>query len=481
MGAHADNDGRSLRALQANKVDICHFDEEDSTWNTISVSTNGNALTAHKNHGDFVCGENSLECNSSLGCVCVDGYEFEGEDGCIESTPAPTPEPPTGFCFCGPYGTCVLKTGVYVCQCDNDGSFPTDGECVDPGIWSRTIYVKNGESIQKALNGVGPGGTVSISDGHYFEDLVTVRDGEKDNRITITGSKNTVIHGSGKEGRVFQIHHDYITLDGFTMDGQHGDGKSKEDYIDTLIYVHGNRKRRTIRENGKEYRSAIDGLIISNMVLQNAGGDCSRMSYFVTNAEYYANHVGNCGVHNFVFGGMKSTNGQVLEIGTPPMDLGVNPTPEDGSRYIHVHHNVFECYGNGLLLNEGTEYAVVEYNECTEQLDPNSGCLDSRTDNVVFRYNTVFENRGYGVRIGEFIDDRDFSAKVVINNEVYGNTFYGNYGDALGLQGHNGVFCENKCKGGCRVYVLNNIDSEDYPDVEGQCGNLMDVYWIGNN
>ena len=72
LGAHAVlvNEGRLLRGLQANKVDICHFDEEDSTWNTISVSANGNAVTAHKNHGDFICGENSLECNASLGCVC---------------------------------------------------------------------------------------------------------------------------------------------------------------------------------------------------------------------------------------------------------------------------------------------------------------------------------------------------------------------------------------------------------------------------
>lgn len=132
LGANSISDGRSLRVLKENKVDICHLDGS-GTWNTISVSSNGNAVTAHKNHGDFVCGENSLECNSSLGCVCVDGYEFEGEDGCIESTPAPTPEPPTGFCFCGPYGTCEQKETVWVCKCD-DGSYPDDNVCVDPNV-----------------------------------------------------------------------------------------------------------------------------------------------------------------------------------------------------------------------------------------------------------------------------------------------------------------------------------------------------------
>ena len=116
---------RSLRALQANKVDICHFDEEDSTWNTISVSANGNAVTAHKNHGDFVCGENSLECNASLGCMCVDGYEFEGEDGCVDID-----ECSTGVDNCDANASCTNSVGSFDCECD--AGYSGDGEtCVD--------------------------------------------------------------------------------------------------------------------------------------------------------------------------------------------------------------------------------------------------------------------------------------------------------------------------------------------------------------
>lgn len=45
-------------------------------------------------------------------------------------------------------------------------------------------------------------------------------------------------------------------------------------------------------------------------------GECSRMRYFVTNAEFVGNHVENCGVHDFELGGMKSgVNGELLYIG----------------------------------------------------------------------------------------------------------------------------------------------------------------------
>lgn len=180
---------------------------------------------------------------------------------------------------------------------------------------AATHTVNPGESIQDAIDKAMPGDTVKISDGTYTEDLVTVRDGEKDKRITITGSRKAVLHGTGKENRLFQIHHDYHTINGFTIDGQTGDGSKETDYIDKLLYAHGNRKTRVIKQYGKEFRSAIDGLIISNMVIRNAGGECSRMRYFVTNAEYYGNHVERCGVIDFEFHDMKAVNGELLYIG----------------------------------------------------------------------------------------------------------------------------------------------------------------------
>lgn len=345
---------------------------------------------------------------------------------------------------------------------------------------AASIKVSPGDSIQTAIDKAMPGDTVVLSDGEYSEDLVTVRDGEKDNRITITGSHNAILRGTGKKGRMFEIHHDYHTIDGFEINGMLNDGKKESDYIDKGIYAHGDRKPRVIKQYGKEFKSAIDGLEITNMRIVNFGGECSRMRYYITNAIYAGNHVENCGVHDFEFGGMKSVNGETLYIGTSSNQWkdGKNPTPDDESRYIHVHHNVFESYGNEVDVKEGTSDVVIEYNSCSTQKDPNSACLDSRTDNVIFRYNELFGNDGSGVRIGgHTIKGHTFGQ----NNEVYGNVFRGNKAGALKVQTgpHKGEsFCDNKCEGKCEV---GGSVSKDYQDIESKCGSVMDTYWINSD
>ncbi len=217
--------------------------------------------------------------------------------------------------------------------------------------WSNAavLTVKPGESIQASIELAQPGDTVELKDGEYIEDIVTIRDGEPDKRITIRGSRDAILFGTGKENRLFQIHHDYITLDGFTIDGKIGPGDKEEHWIDKLLYAHGNRETRVIKQYGTEFRSAIDGLIISNMKLTNAGAECARMRYFVTNAQFFSNHVENCGVYDFVLGGMKAKNGELLYLGTSSNQIGdgKNPTSEiDQTRFIHIHHNTLISYGN---------------------------------------------------------------------------------------------------------------------------------------
>ena len=343
---------------------------------------------------------------------------------------------------------------------------------------ARTINVKEGDSIQKALEQVKPGDTIKISDGTYFEDLETVVDGEPDKRITIKGSRKAILKGTNKKARLFQVHNDYYTIDGFTIDGKHNDGKKESDYVDKLLYVHGNRKTRTIKQYGKEFRSSIDGLIVSNMKLINAGGECARFRYFVTNLEVAGNHIENCGVVDFEFNDMKSgVNGESLYFGTSSNQWsdGKNPTNEaDGSRYAHIHHNVFKSKANELDCKEGSEYVLVEHNECSTQLDPNSGCFDSRTDNIIFRYNEIFSNAN-GVRIGGHkIKDKQYGK----GNEVYGNKFSDNSKAELIVQTGLNKVCENECKGDCKV---SGSTRDDHSEMKASCSGLMDIYWVSGD
>ena len=154
---------------------------------------------------------------------------------------------------------------------------------------------------------------------------------------------------------------------------------------------------------------------------------------------------------------------------------GKNPTPEDGSRYIHVHHNTFVSKGNEVDVKEGTEYVLIEHNTCTEQLDPNSACLDSRADNIIFRYNEVFNNVGAAVRIGGHnIKGHQYGQGC----EVYGNTFRDNKEGALKVQTgphKSSTLCENQCQGTCEV---GGSVSVDYKDIEGKCSGYMDTFWV---
>ena len=214
---------------------------------------------------------------------------------------------------------------------------------------AAVLTVEPGQSIQAAIELAQPGDTVELKDGEYIEDLVSVRDGEVDKRITITGNREAVVKGTGKEDRHVQIHHDYITVNGFTLDGKIGPGDKEEHYIDKGLYAHGNRETRVIKKYDQEFRSAIDGLIVSNMKMINFGGECSRFRYFVTDAQYFGNEVENCGVYDFVFGGMSAVNGETLYLGTSSTQSadGKNPTNElDQTRFIHIHHNTFKSLAN---------------------------------------------------------------------------------------------------------------------------------------
>lgn len=206
---------------------------------------------------------------------------------------------------------------------------------------AAVLTVEPGQSIQAAIELAQPGDTVELKDGDYIEDLISVRDGEPRNRIVITGSRDAILKGTGKEGRHVQILHDYITVNGITLDGQIGPGDKEEHFVDKGLYAHGNRQPRVIKKYGTEYRSAIDGLIISNMKIINYGAECVRLRDHITDAEIFGCHIENCGVWDFVFGNMEAVNGESVYIGTSSSQWADGKNYSDGPdecRYIHVHH-----------------------------------------------------------------------------------------------------------------------------------------------
>jgi len=347
------------------------------------------------------------------------------------------------------------------------------------GVLSGTVNLTPKDDLQKAFDNVKPGDTISLGDGLYTQDVITKVDGEPSKRITVSGSRKAILNGSGNNNRIFEINHDYYTLDGFTIDGKHGSGEKEEDYLDKCLFVIGKKKPRTIRDEKGEYKSSLDGLVVKNMLLTNSGGETMRVRSFATNVEVYGNHFHRAGIHA-VIGGLKSKNAEQIYIGTSSNQWydGKNSVQgPDLTRYVWIHHNEFTggCSEAVETSKEGAEYVLVEYNMITDQIDPEAGGIGIRSDNVVVRYNDISNTKGAGVRIGgHTIKGRTYGK----NNHVYGNTFsntgYGSFKIQTGPQGY---ICENKCKGGCTS--KGNLGKDYSP--ESSCKSVPDVEWLKNS
>jgi len=307
----------------------------------------------------------------------------------------------------------------------------------------RTLYVAPGGSdansgarpgdalatIQRAVDLAGPGDRVELAEGDYLQDLVSRRDGARGAPITIAGPAGAVVRGAGAP-YVVEINHDYITLEGFSLDGLWDDPRAAAGYRNKLLYAIGTRPG-----NG------VTGLRVLHMRLANAGGECLRLRYFASHNEVAHSTFRNCGVHDFRFGDGK--NGEAIYIGTAraQIDDGKNPTAElDRSAHNWVHHNSFDTRGNECVdIKEGATENLVEHNSCTGQRDPKSAGLDAQGDRNILRYNRVFGNSGAGVRLGGDLGSDG------VENAVYGNVLTGNGGGGIKIvRGPQGPLCENQ-------------------------------------
>jgi hypothetical protein len=299
-------------------------------------------------------------------------------------------------------------------------------------------------SIQKALARAQPGDTVHLADGAYMQSIESVRSGTAKSPITIRGGQKAVIYGSSS--RIFQIHHSYLVLDGFQINGQWSRGNTAKSFRDKLLYVIGARP-------GK----GVEGLKIKHMLIQNAGGECIRLRYFARHNEVSHTTVRNCGIYDFRFAG-GGKNGEGIYIGTAPEQTkdGKNPTAEpDGSAYNYIHHNLIETNGNECVdIKEAAFANLVEHNTCRGQSDDKSGGFDARGNNNVFRYNLVEHTLGAAVRLGGDSEEDG------THNDVYGNTFKNNGRGPLNIQRlPQGKICGNSTQ-------HTNTSSSDNDDID---------------
>jgi hypothetical protein len=285
------------------------------------------------------------------------------------------------------------------------------------------------KTIQRAIDLAQPGDTIRLAAGVYLQDVTSKRSGTASAPIRIEGPADAVIKGGGK-ARIFEIRHDHLTLEGFTLDGLWGAPDDMRGFREKLLYV-----------IGQEPNDGVSGLKVLHMTFKNAGGECLRMRYFAQHNEVGHSRFEGCGVHDFKFDGGKR-NGEAIYIGTAPEQRanGENPTSgPDESSANWIHHNSFNTQGNECVdIKESSSANLVEHNICTGQQDPNSGGFDARGGGNIFRHNESFGNVGAGIRLGG-----DGPADGT-ENQVYHNNFHDNQAGGIKLARQPQQLCGNR-------------------------------------
>ncbi|CAM9252320.1 unnamed protein product, partial [Laminaria digitata] len=324
--------------------------------------------------------------------------------------------------------------------------------------------------VQAALNDASPGDTIYIPQGTHYISLTTAVDGTEDRPITIrrapgTERSDVILKGEADESRVLEILHSYYIIEGFTIDGEIEEG---EDYREQLIFVEG--ARDPFEVDG--VKSAVNGVVIQNMVLRRAGKECIRFRYFVTNSVVRLCDIRYCGVEDFQLGS-NGENGEGVYIGTATNqwnDKNYNDGPDVCQGNV-VMDNYIDTQGSeGAEVKEGSIRNIIQYNQIHGQLAPESGGIGVRGSFNVVRNNVIVEAVGACVRIGgNEVDGRQYGEY----NEVYQNEFFGCEYAAIKVQDSPQVICENY------VEDPHNADNEylrvrgdsasDFQDISGNC------------
>lgn len=274
-------------------------------------------------------------------------------------------------------------------------------------------------TISYALSKAVPGTMIIVKAGTYAERIVTAVDGTADQPIELQTDGRVVLTGGVGSGRVMEVRHDYYVITGFEFAGN----KAKKD---VLLWL----------------QEADNNTVVNNF-FHHAQGECVRLKYQSTGNILASNRFEYCGQFDFGGGGT-GKNGEGIYLGTAPEQLDRNPTPEvDQTNNNIIRHNTFATHGNECVdIKEGSGNNVVEFNDCTGQLDPNSGGFDSRGNYNTFRYNKSYGNAGAGIRLG------GDTATDGINNEVYGNELIDNENVALKVMRlPQGLICGNTANG----------------------------------
>jgi hypothetical protein len=294
-------------------------------------------------------------------------------------------------------------------------------------------------TIQAALEKATAGSVITLAPGVYHEQPTTVRDGAQGAPIVIKGPETgtdragrykAVVYGTG---RIFNIDHSWITLQGFTVDGQEqlattpyptelagtdAFKKSVQDRVEDgrLVYIGSDEGSRD-----------ITGVTIDDMFLSGAGGECVRLRNNAHDNTITNSVIQYCGLYG------KSDekedraefhNGEGVYIGTSPKSDEQPLSDNDTSSHNVVTRNVIRTFGSECFnVKENAHDNVFADNVCSsnaESLEFEGSNVELRGYANVVRDNQIADSAGYNIKIQSDGDEYDKGGNAVENNRLTG-------------------------------------------------------------
>lgn len=226
-------------------------------------------------------------------------------------------------------------------------------------------------TIQAAVEIAMPGETIYVKPGIYHKRVRTVRRGEPNNPITITGPPDAVYkavpdgHGWGP----FSLNHSHVHLTGLSFDGLVNEDHPEDasSYQGPLIWV--NEKLVAEIDDAADPPNSVDqsdyltGIKVKPASVANSHGSFIHAAY-VTGIEIGEFQVTGLAGARYFKSDEPGHNGEVVYLGMP---WAGTVHPPDRSNDVHIHHiDNSRGFDHAELVNTkyGTRDVSIEY--CTD-------------------------------------------------------------------------------------------------------------------
>nr|WP_277991254.1 DUF1565 domain-containing protein [Corallococcus macrosporus] len=313
------------------------------------------------------------------------------------------------------------------------------------------------KTLQAALDKATAGTTINLAAGTYRERPTTKRAGTATAPITIKGPETgkarsgrykAVLFGTG---RIFNIDHSHYVLEGFTIDGQEKllnaswptslSGVSAFKDANTGVVADG----RLIYIGSSETSRDITGVVIRDMFLNGAGGECIRMRSNAHHNEIANSVIQWCGLYaKSSSDGYRYHNGEGVYIGTSPKSTDQPMYANDTSSFNNVRDNTIHTYGSECLnVKENAHDNTFARNDCRyndEPLEYLGSLVELRGHHNVLDSNVLAVSRSYALKMKSDSDAYDLGGNSATNNTFQQATgaFIRNDNDAA-----QATFCGN--------------------------------------